>query len=103
MSVSVKYENPMLYMWLLEHNRLEPAYTMPEGEDGWRNRIDMGGGDCYKANGAVWVCDIEQFKENPEWYQQEMAGYEMPLDRGLDVDTMLDFLLVEKLMERRSR
>jgi len=55
-----------------------------------------------KCNGAVYVCDVKMFQDKKEFYIDGMLVYEMPRDRGLDVDTEMDLMLVEKILERQG-
>jgi len=59
-------------------------------------------GMYWKANGAVFVCGMEEFLKNKDFYFDEMLGYFMPPDRGLDIDTELDYLLALTLVERKG-
>lgn len=97
MSVTLKQGNIMLAMNVVD-GQLLPQF----GEESWAERMTFFP-NYYKSNGAVWICDIEQFMSFPEWYQPMMIPYIMPQDRGMDIDTDIDFFLAEKIAERMGK
>lgn len=57
----------------------------------------------FAANGAVYVAEVEWLrKERTFWRQGQTVGCLMPLDRSVDVDTLLDFRLAEILLPDRT-
>jgi CMP-N,N'-diacetyllegionaminic acid synthase len=57
---------------------------------------------AYALNGAVFVARSEWMKSGHDWIAQDTAGYLMPDDRSIDIDTELDFALAEAVMARQS-
>lgn len=53
-----------------------------------------------RANGAVTIVNVKEFKRTKNYYSYPLAAYEMPIERGLDIDTELEFLFAEFLAER---
>ena len=53
----------------------------------------------YAENGAIYVTNIEIFNK----YRCRLGGkigfHVMPKERSLEIDTMMDFFLVERVME----
>jgi len=98
MSVTKYSVNPYLAIYKDVEKRLFPRFVnWPlQGAD-YMNK------DCYFHNGAVWICDIEQFRKEKEQYIYGSLGYEMPPERGLEIDEPLDWLLAEALMEKEGK
>ena len=55
---------------------------------------------CYDMNASVYVWDRERFLNNPKVFYEDTVLYEMPEERSIDIDTELDFFLVEALLTR---
>lgn len=53
------------------------------------------------ANGAITILDVVRFREEREYYVYPLAAYEMPWDRGLDIDTEEEFLFARFLAATR--
>ncbi len=53
----------------------------------------------YSLNGAIYVAKSEWLRREKKFLSNETVGYEMPADRSLDIDTVSDFLQVQKIME----
>jgi len=105
MSMTRTYANPNTIMRAGEAGELSP-YTEPIGyfPDWNREWVESGTKlDRYVSNGAVYVCDIEMFKEQEEFYIEGMVGYEMPASRGINIDTELDYILALALWERSGK
>lgn len=58
--------------------------------------------DSYVGNGAIFVCDVEQFKKEGDIYIDGTVGYVMPKNRSIDIDDELDFQAAECLMQRKG-
>lgn len=56
----------------------------------------------YSANGAVYVAETEWLcRERTFWRPGLTVGVEMPAERSIDVDTLMDFQLADLLMAER--
>ncbi len=55
---------------------------------------------CYDCNASIYVWPRATFFTSDSVLMAETKLYEMPRDRSLDIDTELDFALVEFLMQR---
>lgn len=54
----------------------------------------------YRLNGAIYLCMTEKFfKGNCIPYDTDCYAYIMPQNRSIDIDSSLDFLIVETLLE----
>ena len=58
---------------------------------------------CFDMNASIYVWQRAALFENPGVFAQDTGLYVMPEDRSLDIDTELDFDIVEFLMKRRNR
>jgi CMP-N-acetylneuraminic acid synthetase len=56
----------------------------------------------YRLNGAVDVSWCKNVIEKKQLYAGKMAGYIMPPERSVDLDSELDFALAEVLLNRRN-
>lgn len=55
----------------------------------------------YRMNGAVYVIKTNILLKNKTFETDNIAGYVMPNERSIDIDTNLDFKFVELLMKER--
>ncbi|WP_172840072.1 acylneuraminate cytidylyltransferase family protein [Solemya pervernicosa gill symbiont] len=98
MSVTKPSESPLTAQ-IMEDGLLTPL--LPE----WLFRSGAKSGaeppNVVNANGAVTILDVEQFKTAKEYYIYPLAAYEMPWDRGVDIDTESDFHYAEFLARTR--
>lgn len=54
---------------------------------------------AYRLNGAVEVTWRETINEKKLLYDGDVSAYEMPPERSVDVDTLMDFLILESMMK----
>ena len=54
--------------------------------------------ETYKPNGAIYIVNIEAFKENKSFLQERTVPFYMDSESSLDIDTFDDLKLVEKVM-----
>ncbi len=52
----------------------------------------------YRLNGAIYIVNIEKFKNDRFFYQEGSYAYIMPQDRSVDIDTESDFIFAELIM-----
>jgi len=57
---------------------------------------------CYDMNASVYVWRRQSLMENEAIFQPGTVLYEMPEERSIDIDSVLDFDIVEYLMKRRA-
>jgi CMP-N-acetylneuraminic acid synthetase len=55
----------------------------------------------YQLNGAIYVIKTDVFLQGKTFYPQKTLAYIMPPDRSLDIDTELDLLVADHLMNDR--
>ena len=53
----------------------------------------------YRLNGAIYIVNIEMFKNDRELYHEGSFAYIMPQNRSVDIDTEIDFKLAEVLLK----
>lgn len=56
---------------------------------------------AFRANGAVHIVDVAAFKQSRSYYTEPLAGYEMPIERSVDIDTEFDLTLAEALLSSK--
>ncbi len=54
----------------------------------------------YRINGAIIILDLAHFLKVRTYFSFPIALYKMPPERGIDIDTWLDYLLAKSLLER---
>ena len=58
---------------------------------------------AYDMNASVYVWKRDAFLRNPAVFYTDTLLYEMPQERSIDVDSELDFAIVEMLLAKRLR
>jgi N-acylneuraminate cytidylyltransferase len=58
--------------------------------------------DVFTPNGAVYVAETEFLKRNNSFYSDSTTAYIMPKELSLDIDTELDLIVFEALMEQHE-
>ncbi len=91
-SMTTPAKSPYLMFRVDERNRLRALLDTPAG----RRRQDLP--PAFVPNGAVYVARTDWFRENETFYTPETVAYEMPAERSIDVDTALDFKLVQAVI-----
>lgn len=99
MSVS-PYEHQPLAALTLSNGLLTPL--LPD----WLNRTGAGADAktpvVVRANGAITICRIERLRRERNYYAYPLAAYEMPIERGVDIDTIDDLRLAEYLSQQEK-
>ncbi|MFD0590674.1 cytidylyltransferase domain-containing protein [Paenibacillus sp. GCM10027627] len=71
------------------------------GTTGATRRQDLP--NVYALNGAVYVAEVNGLLQSATFLTEETAGYIMPKERSLDIDTMLDFQICEYLLGLKAK
>ncbi len=59
--------------------------------------------ECYDMNASIYVWNRETLiNENPSLFNQDTRLYVMPESRSQDIDSELDFLIVQTIMENKN-
>lgn len=56
---------------------------------------------CFDMNASIYVWRVAPFLDDPSVFYQDTRLFEMPEDRSVDIDSELDFTLVELLLRKR--
>lgn len=56
----------------------------------------------FDMDGSIYVWDTAAFREDPKVFYPDTRLYVIPEERSQDVDTEIDFAIVEMLMKRRQ-
>lgn len=56
---------------------------------------------CYDMNASIYVWRVADFLEKPSVFYPDTQLFEMPEERSVDIDSDLDFTLVELLLRTR--
>lgn len=56
---------------------------------------------CFDMNASIYVWRVAPFLEQPAVFYPDTRLFEMPEDRSIDIDSDLDFALVELLLRQR--
>ena len=57
----------------------------------------------YSLNGAIYIANIEWFKEKKSFLSNETASFVMPFERSLDIDTAVDLEIARKLLDKQLK
>ena len=52
----------------------------------------------YLPNGALFIARVEYFENEKTFYTDFTLGYEMPIERSIDIDNKIDLLTAESLI-----
>ena len=66
-------------------------FIRPEALSTGRQKLPV----FYRLNGAVYISQVERFKECRSFFSKGTYAYVMPQERSVDVDTELDFKTAE--------
>lgn len=97
MSVSREVHSPLSSL-ILKDGRLSPLH--PEWLNRTGARADKELPIIVRANGAVTIVNVVAFRRERNYYGYPLAAYEMPPERGVDIDTEIDFQFAEFLADR---
>ena len=101
MSVSTYEHTPLAALARDERGYLSPF--LPE----WLSRLGASSTpgalpNLVRANGAVTICDVARLRVERDYYAYPLASYEMPWDRGIDIDNEADIAFAEFILSRLS-
>ena len=91
-------EHHPAWMRTLEGDRLRPLLDGDGANYHQRQALPP----VYRLNGAVDAVRSASVGSGPELFGGDVRGYVMPAERSVDLDTMLDFALAERLLEGRE-
>jgi N-acylneuraminate cytidylyltransferase/CMP-N,N'-diacetyllegionaminic acid synthase len=56
---------------------------------------------CFDMNASIYAWRVAEFLKHPAVFYPDTRLFEMPAERSIDIDSELDFTLVELLLHRR--
>jgi CMP-N,N'-diacetyllegionaminic acid synthase len=56
---------------------------------------------CFDMNASIYVWNVASFLKDPRVFYPDTRLFEMPEERSIDIDSDLDFTLVELLLRKR--
>lgn len=59
-------------------------------------------GKFYRLNGAIYIVDTKRFRQDRFLYQKGSYAFIMKQEHSIDIDTELDFIIAEALIESRQ-
>lgn len=55
----------------------------------------------FRLNGAIYLADVDYLRQQQSCLGAETYAYEMPAERSVDIDSLLDFKLAEQLLAEK--
>lgn len=55
--------------------------------------------DTFIPNGAIYIAESNWFLKHQSFYSKATYGYKMPQKRSLDIDTEIDFAVLERVLK----
>ena len=86
-------EHPLAWCGTLGDNNSLDGFI---GQAGYQQRQAQE--TFYRLNGAIYIANISEFRQDQFLYRARSYAYIMPKERSVDIDTELDFKLAEFLM-----
>lgn len=63
-----------------------------------RQEID----EVYFFEGSMYISKVDAFRNRKSYYHENTLGYEMPKWKSYEVDDMVDFIIIERLLKARE-
>ncbi|WP_107840264.1 cytidylyltransferase domain-containing protein [Metasolibacillus meyeri] len=87
--------------WMYKMNEEEFLQPLFEAESKISTRQDLP--KTYTLNGAVYVNKVSQLLKEKSFIGKKTKLYIMPIERSLDIDNEVDFLICEQLLMKKNR
>jgi len=82
--------------WMYTVDELDRIYPLMSSEYRTKRRQDLP--TIYVLNGAVFLSQTEHYLRARTFQTPETIAYKMPAERSLDIDTELDFKIIESIL-----
>lgn len=92
-SISEAESNPYWMYSLDQNSKIHPILEQKK-EFYQRQKLPK----VYQLNGAIYIAEKKWLQKNKSFITDETLGYIMPIERSVDIDTELDFKIVELIM-----
>jgi CMP-N,N'-diacetyllegionaminic acid synthase len=56
----------------------------------------------FRINGAIYISDVEWFKQHQDFLAPGSFAYVMPMERSIDIDSATDFMLAETIIHSKE-
>lgn len=90
-------EHSPYWMYQMDmQKRLQPILKMEKEKSYQRQKLPK----AFQLNGAVYVANVDFVQRAREFIGEETLGYVMPQERSYDIDTMMDFMMIELLLKQ---
>ncbi|MDP7505543.1 MAG: acylneuraminate cytidylyltransferase family protein [Nitrospinota bacterium] len=96
MSVSRFGHTPFAAMGLGENDKLTPYFPNHTGKKSQELP------PAYRPNGAIQILDVEAFQREKTYFGEPLFGYEMPIERSIDIDSAEDLRFAEVTISSRG-
>jgi len=97
-SVTSAEANPYWMYTLEDGNRMKPILSLPKEKFYQRQKLPI----VYQLNGAVYIAEKKWLMKNKSFITEETLGYVMPINRSYDIDTEMDFIMINKILKGHS-
>ena len=81
-----------------DDQRLKPFNRDSFGSPLRRQDVD----DLYFFDGSLYISDVKKYREEATFYHESTLPYIVPAWKSLEIDTLLDFLMVETVMQHKT-
>ncbi len=88
-------ESPYWMYNLDKANKMSAIISLSEEKKYQRQKLPK----AYSVNGAMYINSVHSLRKTKMFIHGETIGYIMPRERSWDIDTLLDFKIVEMLMQ----
>ena len=78
-----------------EQKHLQPILKIEKEKSYQRQKLPK----VYQLNGAVYIANVDFVQRQRGFIGEDTLGYVMPQERSYDIDSMLDFEIVETIMK----
>lgn len=97
-SVTRQTKHPEWMFSLSPSMQLKSILPINKGEKNRRQDLDP----VYVLNGAMYLCKVDWINTHRSFVGKETVAYQMPIERSVDIDTPLDWLWAETLLEAKN-
>ena len=88
--------HPPECMYRMTNNKIEPLIKTKIKS---KRRQDMP--KTYQINGSIYICNRDLIMKKHTMFGKNIVPYLMPIERSIDIDTMLDFNLAKTILKNK--
>lgn len=90
--------HPEFCVEIQDENRITPYQK--DGFEPPKRRQDLS--SVYSFDGSLYISDVEAYKKNKTFYHDSTLGYLSEPWKKFEIDTLIDFLVVETIMKNKN-